>query len=179
MGLISDQIRETARKAIDALMAPQEEGGLGKRCRLHFEARKLKCPNCGWDAANKRSNNVYRTGGPQPFPNGSLCPTCMGKGVLETPVTKTIVMLCNWNAKTWVAIPNLDLSNVNLQVPGGAVQTKGMVEDLDDVLQSRRMTIETTVAALRGQQFVLEGQPGEPGNIIQGEYFMAVWTRGG
>lgn len=165
--------------AIDSLMAPAEEGGLGKHCRLIFEPKKNKCPNCGWDAANKRSNNHYRPGGPQPFPDGSLCPVCMGKGVIETEVSQTIVMLCNWNAKSWLSMPGIDLSNVNLQLPGGAVQTKGFVRDMERVLQSRKMVIDTPNEGLRRYLFTLEGEPITPGNIIQGRYFIALWKRAG
>lgn len=179
MGLISDEIRATAQNAIDALMAPVEDGGLGKHCRLLFDSKKTKCPNCGFDAANKRSNNHYKPGGPQPFPDGSLCPVCMGKGVTEIPVTRDIIMLCNWNAKSWLPMPGIDLSNLNLQMPNGAVQTKGWIWDLPYVLQSRRAIIDVNVEAMRRYTFTLAGEPITPGNIIQGRYFVTLWKREG
>jgi hypothetical protein len=176
MGLISDAIRATAAAALDSLQAPQEEGGLGKHCRLVFEPRQTKCPNCGWDTQNKTSNNKYKPGGPQPFPNGTICPVCMGKGVLVTPVTKDVVFLCNWNVKTWIALPNLD-GGINLQIPFGAVQTKGFTKDVNDVLASRRMIMDTPVEGIRQYIYELHGEPIFPGNIIQGRYFFAIWKR--
>lgn len=178
-GLISDEIRAVAAAALDSLQAPPEQGGLGKHCRLIYDPKQTKCPNCGWDAANKTSNNKYKPGGPQPFPNGSICPVCMGKGVLLTPVTKPVVFLCNWNAKTWLPVPNIDPATINLQIPYGAVQTKGFVKDLDDVLTARKMIVDTNIEALRRYVYVLQGEPTLPGNIIQGRYFFAIWKRSG
>jgi hypothetical protein len=179
VGLISDDIRKTAADAIDALMAPAEEGGLGKHCKLVFDPKKTRCPNCFWDAANNRSANHYRPGGPLPFPNGGLCPVCMGKGFTETEVSRPLVLLCNWNPKTWLALPGVNPSTVNLEVPGGAVQTKGMATDLQAVLQSRKLVLDTPLEGVRRYLFTLAGEPFSPGNIIQGRYFYAVWTRAG
>lgn len=177
MGLITPEIVATATAAIDSLMLPAEQGGLGKHCTLLFPPKAERCPNCGWDSPNKRSNNRYKAGGPQPFPTGTTCPVCMGRGTLDTPVSQDIVFLCNWNPRTWATLPGINPANFNAQVPGGAVQTKGFLSDLPAVLQSRRVVIESPVEALRRYTFALDGEPVDTSNIIQGRYFYAVWRR--
>lgn len=179
MELITRQIRDTAAEALDALMKPKEEGGLGKRCRLIFDPRKTRCPNCTWDSANRRSAHHHRAGGPQPFPDGSLCPVCGGKGTLDTAVTEDVVLLCNWNPRTWVALPGLNPANVNVEVPGGMVQTKGFLKDLPKVLQARKMVVQSEVEQVTRFTYALDGEPIDPGNIIQARYFIAMWKRAG
>lgn len=176
-GLISADIRATAAAALDSLMAPQENGGLGKHCKLLFDPKRTKCPNCYWDQQNQRSANHYRPGGPQPFPDGSLCPVCLGKGVIEQEVSQDIVMLCNFNPRTWLVLPGLDPSTINLQIPGGAVQTKGWMTDMEKVLQSRRMILDFPNQGIHRYLYELAGEPVSPGNIVQGKYFVALWRR--
>lgn len=177
MGLITDAIRIQASNAIDSLQASSENGGLGKDCLLIFDPKRVRCSNCVYDSLNKCSANRYLPGGPQPFPLNSLCPICNGKGTLDTPVTKPIVLLLNWAPKTWLAMPNMDMANVNIEVPGGACQAKGFMTDLPNVLQSRKMVIETAITGIKQYIYVLAGEPIDPSNIVQGRYFMSIWKR--
>lgn len=177
MGLISDEIRSTAAAALDSLLAPAEEGGLGKHCDLLFEPRRVRCPNCYWSAAEGRSSNHYKPGGPQPFPDGGLCPVCVGKGVLLTPVRQDIVLLCNWNPRTWVALPGMNPANVNVEVPGGMLQAKGFMKDLPRVLQARKMVVQKPIEGINQYVYALDGEPIDPGNILPGRYFLSMWRR--
>ncbi len=176
MGLITDDIRSTAQAALDSLLAPPELGGLGKHCRLIFPPRRPLCPNCGWDAQNKRSNGRYKAGGPQPFPGKGLCPVCNGRGTLDEEVSQDIVLGINWKPRAWVAMPGMDLSNVNLDVPGGACQAKGFQIDLPRVLQSRKLMLESGAEGRSEFLYILHGQPIDAGNIIQLHYFYSIWV---
>lgn len=175
MGLITPDIIATAATAIDSLMADQANGGLGKHCTLLLPPVRVRCPNCKFDVPNKRSANRYNGTGPQPFPYGGLCPVCMGKGTIDTPVTHDIVMSVNWNIQTWVAVPGINQSNFNIQDLGGQCQTKGFLTSLPVVLQSRRMILESAIKGIDKYVYVLAGEPIDAGNIIQGRYFYAVW----
>jgi hypothetical protein len=75
VAFITPDIVATATAALDALMLPFEQGGLGKHCTLLYPPKTVRCPNCGWDAGNQRSNNRYKAGGPQSFPGGSTDPS--------------------------------------------------------------------------------------------------------
>lgn len=178
MGLISDSIRATSKQALDLLMASEAEGGLGKTCQLVFEPKKTFCPNCLYDSQNKRSSGRYKAGGSTSFPFGTLCPVCMGKGTLDEPVHQSIVLLCNWNPKTWILLSGMDQS-VRLEAPGGRVQTKGKLQDLPAVLQSRRVILQSDLEGVKRYLFELDGEPADIGNIIQGAYFVAMWKRAG
>ena len=64
---------------------------LGKTCQLVYPPKRTQCPNCFLDPRSGRSTNRYRSGGPVPFPNNTICPWCAGEGrkeKQEKPQTK-------------------------------------------------------------------------------------------
>lgn len=71
-----------------------------------------ECPNCYFNGY--KSNGIYKTGGPYPFDNGSLCPYCNGEGIKLTEPTSTTTARIYYNRKDWtdvgfpVNIPNAD-----------------------------------------------------------------------
>lgn len=66
------------------------DGPTGQICTLVFPAIDSECPNCLFDPTTKRSANIYRTGGPYPFTNHTVCPLCDGEGRRTQPSTDTI-----------------------------------------------------------------------------------------
>lgn len=72
------------------------DGPLGAVCTLYYPDLQTECPNCLFDPQANRSANIYRTGGPNPFPNDTLCPYCGGTGVSAQPVTDTMRVRAYW-----------------------------------------------------------------------------------
>lgn len=66
------------------------DGPIGYDCTLVFPAIDSECPNCLFDPTTKRSANIYRTGGPYPFANHTVCPLCDGQGRSTSSPTDTI-----------------------------------------------------------------------------------------
>ena len=62
---------------------------LGKSCTLIYPAKITECSNCYYDARTARSTGIYKTGGPNPFPNNSFCPVCGGAGRTTAEVTES------------------------------------------------------------------------------------------
>ena len=89
---ISPTLIAIYQSRIDALI-----NQLGKNVRLIFDPILTPCPNCLYDTLRKRSNGIYRSGGPRPFKRGRKCPFCKGKGLNETSVEKCIKCLIKWN----------------------------------------------------------------------------------
>lgn len=56
------------------------DGPTGATCTLVSPAKDSECPNCLFDPTTKRSANIYRSGGPYPFSNHTVCPLCDGEG---------------------------------------------------------------------------------------------------
>lgn len=91
---ISDELIGVYQENIDALI-----NQLGKNVYLEFDPAKTICPNCEYDPINKRSRNIYKTGGPQPFSSGRRCPYCKGVGFTSQPVVECIKSLIKWNPR--------------------------------------------------------------------------------
>lgn len=111
---------------IDALI-----NQLGKNVRLIFDSVLTPCPNCLYDVMRKRSNGIYRTGGPRPFKRGRKCPYCKGKGLNETAVEKCIKCLLKWNPE--------DAKNYGISIAGrkGVVRMKTFLTSADDIIQAK------------------------------------------
>ena len=111
---------------IDALI-----NQLGKNVRLIFDPVLTPCPNCLYDVLRKRSNGIYRTGGPRPFKRGRKCPYCKGRGLNETSVEKCIKCLLKWNPK--------DAENYGISIgqKKGIVRMKTFLTSADDMMQAK------------------------------------------
>lgn len=164
---LTPSIKGIAQQAITDLISQ-----LGKDCTLIWPPRATPCPDCLPDLIGKKSSNRWRTGGPVWFPDGSICPMCQGKGQLFEEKTKTIKMLCAWSPKDFfLKVP------FNIQVPDNQIQTKGFIADMPDVLQARRMRVESAVQPYIHYEFDLKTEPIDPGNIVQGKFWIARWER--
>lgn len=91
---ISDTLIDIYQSRIDALI-----NQLGKHVLLEFTPIMTSCINCYYDSVRKRSNGVYKSGGPRPFSRGRKCPYCKGRGFLEEAVDECIHALLKWNPK--------------------------------------------------------------------------------
>ena len=89
---ISDTLIDIYQSRIDALI-----NQLGKHVLLEFAPTRTPCTNCYYDTIRKRSNGIYRPGGPRSFARGRKCPYCKGHGFLQTTVTECIHALLKWN----------------------------------------------------------------------------------
>jgi hypothetical protein len=166
---LTDDIKQVARDAIDDLIE-----ALGKQCQLIYASGSTQCPNCVYDNFNKRSANKYKPGGPQPFSPGQTCPVCGGSGVLPGQTnTEIIKMLCTWNPREFTYIPD------TIETPYSILQTKGYIEDLPKVMRCKEMILEIPIEPYTRFRFVRNSEPIDPGNIIQGEYFVCLWKRAG
>lgn len=166
---LTPAIKAIAQAAIDDLI-----NQLGKTCRLYYPPRQVQCNNCIFNPVGSKSSGVYLDGGPSPFPPGSLCPLCSGKGTISSQTTDLITMLCAWSPKDFFVPTNRSQAIV---VPEGRIQTKGFAEDLPKIMQAAYMLIETDIEPRLRCKFKRAGDPIDQSNIIQGRYFVMQWDR--
>lgn len=166
---LTDDIKQIAEFAIDDLIDQ-----LGKTCRLIYPPIASPCVNCLFDPIGNKSSNTWTNGGPIPFENGSTCPMCDGSGLHFNSMTKDIkVLVANSPKDFFQKLP------AHIQLPDGSIQTKGYMKDLPDVLQTRKMVFQLDIEGLIKYTYELLGEPIDQGNIVQGKYWVANWTRVG
>lgn len=163
---LTQPIKDLATNALDSLIRE-----LGKDCLLVYSPKMEYCPNCTFDPQSKRSSNIWKSGGPAPFPSGALCSLCNGKGQRANQVTKLIRLLCHSNIKKFINLPP------QLEIPDGTIQTKGHISDLEFVLQAEEMIVQPDLSPYIKWRYKLWGEIINPSNIISNRYWSGLWRR--
>jgi hypothetical protein len=168
---LDEGTKQVVQDALDDLITE-----FGKRCRVVYPPRWAACANCVSDPVGKKSANRWRTGGPLPFPSGSVCPLCNGAGGHHAEeLSEEVLLLCAWEPKNfWYPAPGLDV-----RVPGGALQTKGFLSDMPKITRCDHLVFQLPVEPYAHYRYRLVGEPGDRSNIIQNRYFIANWQRAG
>ena len=128
---IKPSLIEIYQNRIDALI-----NQLGKNVRFIFDPTLTPCPNCLFDTLRKRSNGIYRTGGPRPFKRGRKCPYCKGRGLLETSVEKCIKCLVKWSPR------ELKDYGISIENKKGIVRLKTYLTAIDDIIGAKVAIID-------------------------------------
>lgn len=117
MGLITSEMKQMFNQAIDSLL---EETALTIPCTLKYGSTQPSyCPNCEIDPVANKSSNIYKTSGPNPFEENSICPVCMGKGYIPGSDTEIVYLGVLANISPWY-----DWGSKTMRIPdGGTVQT--------------------------------------------------------
>lgn len=146
----------------------------GRSCLLVFQEGRTECPNCILDVDTGRSSGIYKSGGPQNFVYGMVCPVCNGRGLIGTENSRTIKLNISGDPKRWMKQfpPRVDLSSQ-------AILSYGFITDMPDVLRSRKVYIQTDLEGITSQEYFLAGAPFDPCHIVPGRYFFAYWDKSG
>jgi hypothetical protein len=166
--IISEATRQRFIKYQDAAI-----NEAGRDCTLLYPSQTVDCPNCIYDPTTQRSSNKFKTGGPRPFPNGTICPVCRGTGKLTQQPTAVIKLELSWNPRQWIFVPE------NIVEPNSWVQTKGFLTDIDKVLRSRKIVVQLSIPPYSTYIYELSGEPFDSAKISPGRYFTAMWKRTG
>ena len=143
--------------------------GLSTPCLLNLGNSNLsECPNCIYDSILKQSANIYKTGGPINFPNGSICPYCRGSGQAGSAQSVTINMAILWDYKSWIIKP------INLENPTGFIQTICHKNYRTPILQAQDMTVLNTDQ--NAPIFVLDAEP-TPAGLGDQNYIITQWKK--
>lgn len=172
---LTNDVKAITANAIDSLI-----NQLGKACKLIYPPKMVPCGNCIADNVGMKSSNRWLSGGPLPFPDGSLCPLCNGKGFEAQEISESIKLLVTWNPKKFDYPLLQEKPGVQLvEVPAGTIQTKGFLSDMPRILQSRQLIVQTDIEGMNRYRFFLWGEPVDVSNIVQARYCVALWSRNG
>lgn len=166
---LSNTVRDIASQAIQDLVDQ-----LGKDCVLVYPPTLVPCPDCATGPVSHPSTNGWVTGGPLPVSQGSICPLCDGSGVKAEQHTETIKMLLAYAPKDFFKpFP------AGIQVPDGTIQAKTYLKYATKLLQAREMIVQPSAEGIARWRYVLDGEPADVGNIVQGTFVVSQWKRAG
>jgi hypothetical protein len=128
---IPNEIITIYQSHIDALI-----NQLGKNVTLSFDSQLEQCPNCIYDAINKRSTGVYKQGGSRPFIRGKKCPYCYGEGFLETYTQKCIKCLIKWSPH------DIERYGISIEKKESVVRFKTYITEMNDLLRASSAIVD-------------------------------------
>lgn len=163
---LDDDTRDVIRAALDDIIEV-----LGKDCLLVYPARMNACANCVPSPMGGQSSNRWRTGGPIPFANGSVCPWCNGTGRRAEELTETIHLGCEWNPREFTRL----FPNIDIRKPNSTLRTKGYLRDAPKMARCDHLRLQSPVEGLVVRKMQLASAPGDESSIIQGRYCVAYW----
>lgn len=134
-GLINSAFKDTFTNAIGSLL---EVGALSTPCKLTYNSsNESYCYNCIFDPISGKSSGSFNTsGGTVEFPNGSVCPVCMGMGKKFSDNTEVVHMAVILDSKHWL---NTGPDFINM--PNIAAQTLCGIDLLPKINNATYMTL--------------------------------------
>lgn len=115
---------------------------LGRDVTFVLTPHHIDCPNCGWDYALNRSNNIYTSNASgvnfnKSFPTGQRCPVCRGRGKIE--FTRSAVHKCLIGFSP--APEEFDYETYGV-VPSQVIRLKNALTVIEDLDASQFATID-------------------------------------
>jgi len=170
-GLISG-LSELHRQAITALITSED---CTVPCQLVYGSTGFTdCPNCLLAPGGTRSANIYQTGGPVPFTNGTICPYCQGRGKVQTaPATENIELVVIWNPKDWIDVEGL----ASLHTGQGQIQTISVLSDtLPKLKRATSLIIGTDIENFERHKYQRNCEP-YPCGFGANNFVVVMWKK--
>lgn len=162
--LISDDFVALWRNAITEVIR-----GASVPCTLYFQSAPEICPNCVYSPSSMKSANIYKAGGPYPFPNGSLCPFCKGEGKITREVTRSIDLLVIYKPENWVHI-----GEGNVVRAPGSVQTLSSISTYATLSRAKDILFNTDLEGLSKAKHERDGIPSRIG-LGEDAFILTIW----
>jgi len=166
--IITTAFKTTYKDAINALL---ETTALTVPCQLNFNNTKSsECPNCYFNSVTKRSNGIYKVGGPQSFTNG-VCPHCHGLGLKFDSATETVYLIPIWESRQFSKKYPVDIVDM-------LVQTVGKVSYIPSLNKATSIIIDTTLNSYMNNTYEKYDDP-EPFGLGDTQYIINTWKKSG
>jgi hypothetical protein len=169
-GIISPELKNMFNNAIDALL---EQNALTVSCRLRYSGQQNPtfCSNCIFDSISQLSSNIYNGIGPNPFPEGSICPVCMGMGMSMSDSSEVLSLACLFDSKYF-----LNWSSKTLNIPAGSIQTICHSVFLPKIRNANELVVDTNLEKYGNYIYQRAGDP-EPVGFGDNRYIATMWSR--
>ena len=139
--ILSTELKNTYNQAIDHLLS---NNGLTLPCIFKYTGanNEIECSNCKIDPISRLSANTYNGSGPNPFPDGALCPVCMGAGLTTSSKSSEIIYLaCIFDSKYW-----LNWASNAVNIPNVMVQTICKSDLLPKIKNANEIIIDSNMS---------------------------------
>lgn len=170
--IISSELKQLFNNAIDTILAPD---GLTVPCTIKYvgAASETHCSNCIFDPISGLSANIYNGTGPSFFPEGSVCPICMGNGVVvgNSSSSEVVSLAVVFDSKYW-----LNWSSKSLNISDGMVQVLSKIELLPKLRNASELRINNNISQYGSYVYERAGDP-EPVGFGDQSYLISMWKR--
>lgn len=156
------------------------DGPFGNDCTLVYPVtNNAVCPNCIFSPREQKSSGIYKSGGPIPFPNHTVCPWCGGVGRSSRAVTENIRLRIYWSMNELRRMaPWKDLGGSSFEISEGDAVVIGYMTDLPKLEKSDHIILNSDVQNIRKWKCQREGEA-KPWGFRQNRYFVQVLKRAG
>jgi len=170
--VLSKEFKQLFNNAIDTILA---NDGLTVPCLVKYfgSGSTAHCNNCIFDPISGLSSNIYNGTGPSFFPEGGVCPVCMGNGIISNTnvTTETIYLAVIFDSKYWI-----NWSSKSANIPDGMVQILCKAELLPKLRNASELVIDTNLSAYGNYTYERAGDP-EPVGLSNHGYIISMWKR--
>ncbi len=164
--IINNAFKNTYKIMINEILSSH---GLTNLCTLRFNNSDTDyCNNCRYDTIVKASANLYNNTGPEPFPDNTICPVCMGMGIKQNNnTTKKIYLAVILDSKYF-----LNINTKTINVPDGTIQTICHKNHIMDIRNSNSISVDSVPNI--SYERIEDVNPAGLGDL---DYIITTWRR--
>jgi hypothetical protein len=169
--LFGKEFKNLYKDAINILL---DSSGLTVPCTLRYTGinSPIYCNNCIFDSISQLSTNKYNGTGPVSFTEGTICPVCMGMGMMQSNIgTEIVYLACIFDSKHWI-----NWSSKTLNIPDSMVQTICKIELLPKLRNATELVVDNSISKYGNFVYERHGDP-ELAGLGDNAYIICMWKR--
>lgn len=170
-GIISKEFKTIFNNAIDSLL---ESSALSLPCKIIYDnnINNTYCNNCIFDNISLLSSNIYNGSGPNPFPEGGVCPVCLGLGQIKNNSSSEIIYLAFiFDSKYF-----LNINNKVINIPDGSIQSLCDINLYNKIKNASEIIFDTNLNNLSHFKYERASDP-EPAGLGDNRYVFTLWKK--
>lgn len=168
---IPSNLSQTVAQAMDTLLLPKSQGGLGERCVIFYPPIPSAVLNPVLTPAGGKTLDLYPDMTNFPIQDNQNDPMEFGQDFIQVESTEVIYLTILWAPTSF----NTKFFPGN-RYPDGTILTRGYVTDLQKVINCDYMEIFQE-QGFDHFRFKLQGEPTVPDQLTNARYFYAYWAR--
>lgn len=170
-GIISSELKGLFNNAIDALL---ENNALSLPCKILYDNQiaTTYCNNCIFDPISLLSSNVYNGSGPIEFPEGGICPVCVGQGQIRSnSSSETIYLAFIFDSKYF-----LNINSKVINIPDGSIQSLCNISLLSKIKNANEIIFDNNLTNIGHFKYERASDP-EPLGFGDNRYILTLWKK--
>ena len=170
-GIISTELKNIFNNAIDSLL---EDNALTLPCKIIYnnQINQTHCTNCIFDNISLLSSNIYNGTGPNPFPEGSVCPVCLGLGSIHNgSSSENIYLAFIFDSKYF-----LNINSKVINIPDGSIQSLCNISLLTKLKNAQEIVFDNNLNNIGHFKYERASDP-EPLGFGDNRYIITLWKK--